>query len=294
MIRVLRSWGRDPLEPLPLALRADEEGVHDLRVAARRFRTVLPLIVVDPRRARVRRALTFLRCLGEVAGTSRDFDVRFRLLSSSEGRGAAHRALLERLGRAREQAQRILAAGLRSLDLTRVQGTIDAVAAEEPERLFVVMVRFGQRRDDLAQDILGRLAHASRFRPDALHKLRIRVRRLRYLAEMHGEIRGLATAAPSLKSLQDILGELQDAWVLALWLGREAALARRRGESALAEYARLEKARWTGVARAHHRRFLAADARPLVLTAARALGGSRLGSTRPAAVRAPASHRPQR
>ena len=293
MIRVLRTWGRDPLDPLPLALRADEDGIHDLRVAARRFRTVLPILVAQPKRPRVRRAVELLKRLGDVAGVSRDFDVKLGLLSAADDGTHSYRVLRERLDRGRAAAQRRLTLGLSALDLSRVEGSIHAVAMEAPEPLFVVLLRLGQQRDDLGRDILRRLVDAPRFRPEALHKLRIRIRRLRYLADMYGEIRGLATAAPALKSLQDVLGRVQDAWILSRWLAHQASLARRRGDARLADEARAQSQRWRDAAEAHHRKFLLSDPRRRVLAAWTALGGSRL-VTRQSDVHAVASHRSSR
>jgi CHAD domain-containing protein len=271
---VLRSWGRGPLDPLPLALNGHEEGVHDLRVAARRFRTVLPILARTPRRARIRRAIGLLRQIGDLAGVSRDCDVKLGLLAPTDDSPAAHLALLERLRETRARAYTLLASGLHALDLSSVQGLLGAVAAEDPEPLFVVLTRLSLRRDELLHDIRARLARAARFNADGLHRLRIRIRRLRYLADMYGEIRGLPLPAPGLKRLQDALGKIQDSWVLSRWLAREASLARRRGHDRLAAYARDESKRWRDAAREHHCTFLASRPEHELLESFTALGGS--------------------
>jgi CHAD domain-containing protein len=281
---LLRAWGRGPVDPLPLALAGREDGVHDVRVAARRLRAVLPVLLRRPERARVREVIRLLRRLGDAAAPTRDLDVIGGLLAGDASLDPGVSTLLERLCAARRTAWRGLRDTLNALDLSAVQGAIGAVAAEDPEPLFVVLARVGHLRDQLARDIAARLRAAGRFRPDALHRLRIRVRRLRYLAEMEAEIRGLPPVpATRLKEVQGALGRVQDAWVVSRWLLREASLARRRGARDLDLLARKESRRWMETAREHHRAFLSLGPAALVQDAVRALGSrsSRLSPTRP-------------
>jgi CHAD domain-containing protein len=269
---VLRSWGHGPLDPLPLALEGREDGIHDVRVAARRLRVALPLLTRKPERPRVRDGIRLLRRLGDLAGPTRDLDVIGGLLAahpSDEPEGAL---LLPRLFVQRERAWHTLRNGLSRLDLSAVQGRIAGLAAEEPEPLFVVMSRLARQRDELARDIQTRLRRSWRFQPDALHRLRIRVRRLRYVAEIYGEIRRLPGPAERLKSLQDVLGEIQDAWVVRRWLRREASLAHRRRHASFEQVSRGEAERWTERARQSHRQFLAVDADAVVRAVVRTLG----------------------
>ena len=288
VVPVLRALGRGPLDPLPLALAGHEEGVHDLRVGARRLRAALPLLARKPFRPRVRNAVALLRRLGDIAGDARDYDVMWGLLAAApRPTGTASTPLLDRLRARRARARRLLAENLQALDLHAVQGAIGSVAAEDPELLFVVLVRLAQRRDALVRDIHTRLKRARHFRPDGLHRLRIRIRRLRYLAEMFAEIRGLRPAPGGLKVLQDALGAMQDAWVLSRWLRREAALARRRRDLVSAALFARQAERWTRLARTHHARFLTLDAQALIRGAVAGLGGRKhhgvaasLGSSR--------------
>ena len=269
---LLRSWGRGPVDPLPLAMNGREDGVHDLRVAARRLRAALPILLRRPGRARVQGVIRLLRRLGDVAAPTRDLDVIGGLLATDASLDPGISVLLERLCAARERAWRGLRAGLHALDLSAVQGAIGAVAAEEPEPLFVVLARLARGRDELARDVLARSKRAGKFQPESLHRLRIRVRRLRYLAEIYGEIRGTGGPVARLKELQDALGHVQDAWVVSRWLAREASLARRRGDRELDALARRESRRWTDAAREHHRRFVEMYAAGRLHDALRALG----------------------
>jgi CHAD domain-containing protein len=271
---VLQAWSRAPLEPLPLAIAGEEEGIHDLRVAARRLRAALPILLRKPGRTRVRETVKLLRRVGDLAGSARDYDVIWPLLSRRAAQPGVP-ALLERLRAARAQARRDLAEGLAGLDAEGVRDVVGSAASEIPEQLFVVLARFARRRDELAADIFRRLQASRRFAPDALHRLRIRVRRLRYLAEMYWQIRGIAPSASQLKALQDALGALQDAWVLTRWLRREAALARRRGDTALSRDAAREARFWGDAAREQHRRFRESDAAERLRSAVLALGSSK-------------------
>ena len=59
----------------PLALTGNEEAIHQLRVAGRRLRVALPLLVTKPDGRRAERARILLRQLTRTAGSSRDLDV---------------------------------------------------------------------------------------------------------------------------------------------------------------------------------------------------------------------------
>lgn len=283
---ILRSWGHGPLDPLPLAMKGREDGVHDVRVAARRLRTALPLLTRKPERARVRGVIRLLRQLGDLAGPTRDLDVIGGLLAAHPGDDADTTLLLQRLLVQRERAWRLLRDGLDALDLSSVQGRIGGLAAEDPDVMFVVLARLARHRDELARDVQARLRRCRRFHPDSLHRLRIRIRRLRYVAEMYGEILRIHGPADQLKALQDMLGFVQDAWVVSRWLGHETALARRRGDRALEAAAHEQAARWLERAREHHRQFLAVDAESRVRAAVRVLGSER---PRPSALAVPAA-----
>jgi CHAD domain-containing protein len=284
---VLRSWGHGPLDPLPLALNGREDGVHDVRVAARRFRVALPLLTRRPERTRVREVIRLLRRLGDLAGPTRDLDVIGGLLATHPAEDAEWTLLLQRVLLQRERAWRLLRDGLSALDLSAVQGRIGGLAAEDPDQLFVVLGRLARQRDELSRDIQSRLHRAWRFQPTSLHRLRIRVRRLRYMAEIYAEIRHARGADDRLKTLQEVLGDIQDAWVTSRWLGREASLARRRSHHALERVARREAGRWAERAREHHHRFLAMDADSFVRSVVRTLGSERSSGSRPASASLP-------
>jgi CHAD domain-containing protein len=125
----------------------------------------------------------------------------------------------------------------------------------------VVLARVRQARDVDGEAQLARLdALGDTFDGEALHDLRRRVRRLRYVAEAAADVSGEKGKAPKrLKELQEQLGGIHDAWVLARWLARQAVAADRRQASARAAEARRLEAACLERSRARHRAYVEAD-----------------------------------
>jgi CHAD domain-containing protein len=151
--------------------------------------------------------------------------------------------------------------GLLDQDVARLRQDLRTVLRRGAEDLPIVLARLSEARDAAAVEASAALtALGDRFDPEALHGLRTRVRRLRYLAEVDAGLRDEpARAAKGFKALQERLGQIHDAWVLAVWLGRQAALADRRSEPARATAARQVEAAVLERAREHHRSFLSED-----------------------------------
>jgi CHAD domain-containing protein len=198
-------------------LGTDPENLHQHRVAGRRVRAFLRTThrftdgtwrdsLIEP-----------LRELGLTTGPVRDFDVLLAYLGQELDRldtaeRRAGRALLDRLRTERDAARRTLIAALGSdsyrLLLTRLRmpprlvadvGGIPLrrLAQKEFQRLIQTVEHLGKQPDDAA-----------------LHRLRIKLKRTRYAAELAGSggkdrERFLADA----KALQTLLGEHQDAAV---------------------------------------------------------------------------------
>jgi CHAD domain-containing protein len=129
------------------------------------------------------------------------------------------------------------------------------------------------REHGQALEILGALALT--FDPPRLHRVRIRFRRLRYLAELADAISGSESGAPALfREAQQTVGLLHDAFVLSGWLERKAARAAASGNEDLARCALAERERALEEARAHHRAFLALDPRALLERGLQAMAAS--------------------
>jgi CHAD domain-containing protein len=221
----------------------DPEAVHQMRVQTRRLRAALALfsgVVRPPRRARRPR----LRWLSRALGRVRDLDVIILLL---EERHLAHlegaeaerledlvAALKERRWRWQE---RLTAAFARH----RYAGLKDGLTelARRP--------RFGEatEEDAMASRYLADAIHRAARRVTArrgmterlpsaadLHRLRITIKRLRYVLDFHAETCGVAYAEERrlARELQDCLGEIHDHDLLLGWFaGAAGAQAADRG-----------------------------------------------------------------
>jgi CHAD domain-containing protein len=190
-------------------LGADPEELHKQRVATRRLRSVLrsarPLLVDRERSERLR---VELRWLGGLLGEVRDRDVLIAYLLDEVAaleEGAAFGGVLELLDAEREEGRRAL---LRALDSARYRrllgelerppglregGTLETAAAREYRRLRKTVKALGDDPSD-----------------GDLHRVRIRAKRTRYAAEAAGARKRIIERA---KTLQDVLGEHQDAVV---------------------------------------------------------------------------------
>ncbi len=253
---------------LPKALAGDEEPLHQMRVAARRLRVALPLVAQKPAGKRVRRACRLLRALTRGGGSSRDLDVITALFEERvrEASSAELRLLLRDLRAARARSRRRLAGDLLDLDIARLRRDLEAILSRRGEPVFTV---FGRLRDAAAAErsaILESLdAIGDAFDPPALHRVRIRFRRLRYTAEVVDALRGRESDAPALfRQVQEAIGRLHDAWVLSGWLFRKAERATARGQAELAAAAQRERDTCLELAQAQHRGLLSLDPRSLL------------------------------
>jgi CHAD domain-containing protein len=254
------------------ALRLDDpdpEHVHRARVATRRFRTILrefaPLAAYSPDDGEgetTNAAEAWLGTLGEelqwlgyILGAVRDADVRMLSLelhcAALPQTDAAAAALL--LAEAKEQRQSgheqlrdALSKG-RYLELLR---HLDALAAgpaarsSVPNELWVLLSEpAATGMPALAHRQWRALRKAVRgLGPEptneALHRVRIKAKRLRYLAEVAAPVvrpsanrDAAALTAKAATALQDVLGDLHDAVVTEEWLRQTTPRAVARAKS---------------------------------------------------------------
>src|SRR5579885_2403749 len=205
------------------------EPVHQLRVATRRLRAALELFapILPARFAAEARA--DLAALGRAIGAVRDLDVlalavaaRGRRLAPelraglgpleqalAARRAAAHDAMLEALDSARGRAV-VAALTTFARGAPAARGVaLGALAPALVQPVVRALVRAGRRIDD-------------RSPPEAVHRVRVRAKRLRYALETLRGLGGrrLARVLRRLERLQELLGEYQDAVTQAAWLRR--------------------------------------------------------------------------
>lgn len=236
---------------------ADPEHIHRSRVATRRLRTVLrgfePVVAATPGDAPPAwfAALSEdLKWFGGVLGAARDSDVRLGSLEKDcaalPGLDAAGGATL--LDAAREQQTsnhadllEAMAKG-RYLQLLRALEMLSSPtgpgAAAVPGQFWATlsqpaatdMPSLAKRQWSATVKAVSRLGNQPA--DEALHRVRIRAKRLRYLAEVAAPVisrpedrRSASATARAATALQDVLGELHDAVVSEQWL-RDAASRR--------------------------------------------------------------------
>jgi CHAD domain-containing protein len=280
--RLLKERVRRVFRHLPKGLAGDEEALHQLRVWGRRLRVGLPVLARKPQGKRVRRSLKILRQMTRTAGSSRDLDVMVSLLDERMKELRAHplplKALRRRLIAARSRSRRRMAQGMLDLEIARVRRDLRAVQARRAEPLFTVLLRLRQARDvEGSAAISALLELQDRFDPEALHRVRIRLRRLRYLAELLDGVRGQPSEAPALlKQLQDALGVLNDTYLLSRWSGEQAARSASRGQEDLSAEAAALREEFLARSRSHHKALLESHPVEVVDRALTAMGRSRV------------------
>jgi CHAD domain-containing protein len=266
---------------LPKALAGEEEPLHQMRVASRRLRVALPLLARRPKGRRVRQALFILRAMTRAGGGSRDLDVSLALLEKRLGEldavGPELVALRRRLRAARSRSRGKMANDLFDIPIARLRRRLAGVVHRGGDDVFTIMSRLRATSDAGRTELLTSLdALGDRFEPVDLHHLRIRIRRFRYTAEVLDALRSQPSGAPALfKQVQERLGQIHDVHVLATWMTRQAILADKRGQTALAEEARRQVEWFVQRSREQHQSFLDAQPRELLTRAFDAMSPAR-------------------
>jgi CHAD domain-containing protein len=233
----LEELARTTFEGLNLALddaaarlgrAADPEAVHDVRVATRRLSEalrVLAPVLPGRRAARLRRAVRKLRRqLGEVRNDEVMEQRAAGLLEAvSLAEGLALEDLILLLRRRVAQAYARLSESVDHLGLPRLQRRLGRLPGRvrppaspppppSPHAFAAEQLTQARLRTLAAEEALEQSGGTD---PEALHRLRIRVKQLRYTLELFASLTPdvSATALRALKRRQELLGELQDVHV---------------------------------------------------------------------------------
>ena len=266
---------------LPGAVAGQEEPVHQVRVAGRRLRVSLPLLASRGQGRRVREALKVLRQLTRAVGAGRDMDVILGLfddrLATLKAPSAEQRALLSRLRSARARSRAQVGDSVLDLDIDGLRRDLRRLLQGGASGSATVLARARAVREREGAELLRGFSQVGeRYRPEALHALRRRVRRLRYAAEVEDVVRGDESRAPVLwRRLQDGIGVMHDHHVLACWFEEQARATEARGDALLARAARRERSAFTGLGRLLHRALLETKPADLALRALQAMARGR-------------------
>ncbi|WP_154654276.1 CHAD domain-containing protein [Acidipropionibacterium thoenii] len=242
--------------------RRDPDGIHDLRAAGRRLRATIRIYRPLLHQKQAVRLLDELLWYNGVLGQARDAEVaaqHVKELLEAAGRGSEpHDAdlegaeeLLHRLGAEQERTARQvdqMLAGDRSQALI---GELTQFASD-PWRNSLARSGKGPRRSRILARVAWAENRAAEIREqlddvglagEALaptrHRLRRRIKAARYAHESLGEsVKGAAERADRHAEAADVLGEMQDAVVVAQVLAGDSSQA---AEAVIAEQRRLSE-----------------------------------------------------
>jgi CHAD domain-containing protein len=218
------------------AVRAEaDDAVHQMRVTARRIRSLLQASPHSFGLADDARLVGELRELGNVLGVARDAQVladRYRSALDNLPPDLVRGPIRERLVGGAEQRYRSglrqALAAMRLPRYFRLLDALDAVIADSPpadrEQAPAAVVRAGKKVRKAAK--AARHARGAADRDDAIHRIRKRTKRLRYTADAIGA-KKLSKRA---KKLQSLLGDHQDSVVSREHLSKQAEAAHAAGE----------------------------------------------------------------
>ena len=235
LVRRVRALSRH----LPAAVAGDAVGVHQARVASRRLREAVPVLglaLPERRRTRLdRRLRRITRALGPIRELDVSADRLGDLYTGTPTPGVA--AVLEALEARRAARLRTLPARLERARPERVLERLSRLAflvGDVPAAVWrgVLSARTAAR----GRRLRDALEHAGvLYAGEPLHAARIAIKKLRYAAELAGELRvaPTKTAVRELKAAQETLGRLHDLDVLGAAV-QEVAGAGRAHETELA------------------------------------------------------------
>ncbi len=244
--KILRTVLLDLLEKVPDARSGDSrKGIHDLRVAVKRFREAFRLFRPVLRKKTFRRHREWIEDLNDALGEVRDRDVALsglRELTAGRAEPSSVAGLMERL-----ESERLASAGALAAMLDRLQ--LEGVPAQLAARIESIEQEAASVRptDEFARervrerllDVRARWAAARReATPESLHRLRIGNKRLRYAIEpfsrmLGKEVRRLYRSA---SRFHDALGDVHDADSMAVLL-----------ETSMATAFQVERRAWEGL-----------------------------------------------
>ena len=242
---------KDRLRPLRRSLggvsRGRPSAIHSARIATRRLRELVPLLGLG--RSSTREIVRRLRQGGRRLGAVRDVHTQLLLADELLALERAGGALLRRLrdNLAHESARRHARLANRKLELRLekamklLRKAADRADERKPDRANLVesVPALVERRIRNLRESLERVG--TFYQPDALHRVRIAAKRLRYAAEVAADATGTPGAADIrlLKRTQDVLGKLRDAQVLLEHLRAEEQVAGAADAATSEECARL-------------------------------------------------------
>jgi len=197
--------------------RADDQALHDFRVALRRLRVLLRAARLLYGAQPARLAARALRRFGVATGGLRDAEVLVETLAAAgidSGRADLAAWLARRVAQ-REVLRDEAIALIAGPDLAAALDAVRQLVTAAPERV-VSGAALGAEALAGARRAVDALLPVDREDAAALHRLRVRFKRLRYTSEIAARLGAddparIALLLDGAKGMQDVLGRLHDA-----------------------------------------------------------------------------------
>ena len=233
----------------------DPEGVHSMRVASRRLRSALRDFLPFLHKRKLSGAAKQLKNLADALGGVRDHDVAIIALEELKTQAPAELSatldqFIETRAGEREKSRTELTAAIETAELKRLDAKFVSaldeaiVAANRPKKQSSDKppLGFAEMSRTVILDRLKEFEKRSEglFKPldvDALHDMRIAVKRLRYALEMFSKCwpRVVGAQARRAARIQSALGELHDCDVWIESVGKQLNRARKQKDKQLVE-----------------------------------------------------------
>jgi len=230
-------------EPSKAIAQGDPEGIHDMRVASRRFRALLKEHRCAFGKKPLKSFRDEVRDVTRVLGTARELDVTIRMLSGQRRRlhGPPRYALSHALRQLRAK---------RDAENEGIAKCVQWVSSAEFDRRLMSVFEGLQAppkciRDEAIENLktyyqsLCRLYDLwkSLSSEEILHRIRIRFKQLRYACEVHEPLYGERMKAflDDLKSAQEALGFWNDYRILCDYLAKVAPNASPKAAQGMAD-----------------------------------------------------------
>jgi CHAD domain-containing protein len=220
LMRLLERRTRALKRHLAAAVKGDGTGVHQARVASRRLREAVPVLTEGLHGTKAGKARRKIRRLTRALGAVRELDVTLHLIDDLANKPGIPRPALADVRahviEAREQRRAVMLDRLKDVDVTKLTRRLASVrdSLRQPVPLH------HNWRTTLASRIAARgrrLADAVQsagqiYAPEALHRVRIATKKLRYAMELADESSAVPSAVlvRTLRKAQDTLGRLHD------------------------------------------------------------------------------------
>lgn len=179
----------------------DPEAIHDLRVASRRLRAAIEAFKkILPSKAMKIHAK--IRKLGRILGKKRNLDIFSQFIYKA----IKKQKIARQIDKCQEQVLKTLKSKnyakvvklLKELQTVPTKKSSSNVSRKCIQKAFYKIIEIAPAIDPKADD-------------KTLHRLRISVKKLRYICEFFQPIFSLRSSIAKMKKIQDILGEHQDA-----------------------------------------------------------------------------------